>query len=293
VQHAIQQIVDGLAAGSIYGALALALVLVYRATGMINFAQGLLAVASTYIAWSVWRAGSPLIAAVVLAVAAALVLGAFTERVVIRRFEGGPPHTAVVATIALLILINGLTGSIWGYVSQPFPSLFPSGTVTVGGVVLAIPSLATTGVLIVVVVLLQLLFLRTRLGLALRAVADNADSSALSGLNVGRLLMVGWALAAALGALAGVLIAPKVYLDPTMMDTILVYALAAAVLGGLDSPLGAVVAAWIIGVTENLAGTYIPYVRDDLKIGVPLVAMFVILLTRPQGLFGRRKAARV
>jgi branched-chain amino acid transport system permease protein len=293
VQHAIQQIVDGLATGSVYGALALAIVLAYRATGMINFAQGLMAVASTYIAWTLWQAGSPLLAAIVLAVAASLVLGAFTERVVIRRFEGGPSHTAVVVTIALLVLTNGIVGGIWGYVSKPFPSMFPSGTITVGGVVLAISSLATTGVLIVVVVLLRLLFRTTRLGLALRAVADNAESAALSGLNVGRLLMVGWALAAALGAVAGVLVAPKVYLDPTMMDTILIYALAAAVLGGLDSPLGAILAAWIIGVTENLAATYLPFVGDDLKIGVPLVAMFVILLTRPQGLFGRREAVRV
>ncbi|RBY82436.1 branched-chain amino acid ABC transporter permease [Geodermatophilus sp. TF02-6] len=293
MQHAIQQIVDGLAAGSIYGALALALVLVYRATGMINFAQGLMAVASTYIALTLWQAGSPIGAAVAVAIAVSLVLGAVTERLVIRRFEGASPHTAVVVTVALLILINGIVGAIWGYNSQPFPSLFPTGTVTVGGVVLAIPSLATIGVLIAVVVLLQLLFLKTKLGLALRAVANNPESSALSGLNVGRLLMVGWALAAGLGALAGALIAPKVYLDPGMMDTILIYALAAAVLGGLDSPMGAVVAAWIIGVSENLAGTYIGFIGNDLKIGVPLVAMFVILLTRPQGLFGRKEAVRV
>ena len=293
MQHLIQQVVDGLAAGSIYGALALALVLVYRATGMINFAQGLFAVASTYVVWSLWRAGLPLAAAIVLAVMASLAVGALTERLLIRRFEGGSSHTAVIATVGLLMLVNGLVGSVWGYVSKPFPSVFPTGTVTVGGVVLAISSLATTAVLLVVVVGLQLLFLRTKLGLALRAVANNAQSSALSGLDVGRLLMVGWGLAAGLGAIAGVLIAPKVYLDPGMMDSILIYALAAGVLGGLDSPMGAVVAAWLIGVTENLAGTYVSLVGDDLKIAVPLVAMFVILLTRPQGLFGRREAVRV
>jgi branched-chain amino acid transport system permease protein len=290
---AVQQIVDGLASGSIYGALALALVLVYRATGMINFAQGLMAVASTYVAWSLWDAGLPLLAAIVVAVAVSLLFGGGVERLVIRRFEGGSPHTTVVVTVGLLILITGLVGAGWGYVSKPFPSLFPSGTVTVGGVVLAISSLATIAVLVVVVVVLQLLFLRTKLGLGLRAVANNPESAALSGLNVGRLLMVGWGLAAALGGLAGCLVAPKVYLDPSMMDTILIYALAAAVLGGLDSPMGAIVAAWGIGVVENLAGTYIDVVGDDLKIAVPLLAMFVILLTRPQGLFGRREAVRV
>jgi branched-chain amino acid transport system permease protein len=293
MQHAIQQIVDGLAAGSIYGALALALVLVHRATGMINFAQGLMAVLSTYIALTLYEIGAPLVLAVLGSVALSLALGAVTERLVIRRFEGATPQTSVVVTVALLILINGLVGAAWGYAIRPFPSLFPTDTVTVGGVVLAIPSLATIAVLVVVVVLLQLLFLRTKLGLALRAVANNRESSALSGLDVGRLLMTGWALAAGLGALAGVLIAPKVYLEPGTMDTILIYALAAAVLGGLDSPVGAVVAAWIIGVAENLAGTYIGFIGDDLKIGVPLVAMFLILLTRPQGLFGRREAMRV
>jgi branched-chain amino acid transport system permease protein len=293
MQHAIQQIVDGLAAGSIYGALALALVLVHRATGMINFAQGLMAVLSTYVALTLYEIGAPLVLAVLGAVVVSLGFGAATERLVIRRFEGATPHTSVVVTVALLILINGLVGAIWGYAIRPFPSLFPTDTVTVGGVVLAIPSLATIAVLVVVVVLLQLLFLRTKLGLALRAVANNRESSALSGLDVGRLLMIGWALAAGLGALAGVLIAPKVYLEPGTMDTILIYALAAAVLGGLDSPIGAVVAAWIIGVAENLAGTYIGFIGDDLKIGVPLVAMFLILLTRPQGLFGRREAMRV
>jgi branched-chain amino acid transport system permease protein len=260
---------------------------------MINFAQGLMAVLSTYVALTLYEIGAPLVLAVLGAVVVSLGFGAATERLVIRRFEGATPHTSVVVTVALLILINGLVGAIWGYAIRPFPSLFPTDTVTVGGVVLAIPSLATIAVLVVVVVLLQLLFLRTKLGLALRAVANNRESSALSGLDVGRLLMIGWALAAGLGALAGVLIAPKVYLEPGTMDTILIYALAAAVLGGLDSPIGAVVAAWIIGVAENLAGTYIGFIGDDLKIGVPLVAMFLILLTRPQGLFGRREAMRV
>jgi branched-chain amino acid transport system permease protein len=291
--QAVQQIVDGLAAGSIYGALALALVLVYRATGLINFAQGLMAVASTYIAWQLVESGLPLLAAILVAIVVSLFFGGAVERLVIRRFEGGSHHTAVVVTVGLLILITGLIGAGWGYVSKPFPSLFPNETVTVGGVVLAVPSLLTIAVLIVVVAALQLLFLKTKLGLALRAVANNPESSALSGLNVGRLLMVGWGLAAGLGALAGCLVAPKVYLDPHMMDTILIYALAAAVLGGLDSPMGAVIAAWAIGVMENLAATYIEFVGDDLKIAVPLLAMFVILLTRPQGLFGRREAVRV
>ena len=141
--------------------------------------------------------------------------------------------------------------------------------------------------------LFRVLFQRTQLGLALRAVADNPESSALSGLPVGRLLMVGWALAAAFGAMGGALVAPQVFLTPGMLDFVLIYAVAAAVLGGLDSPIGAVVAAWLIGIVENLAGAYVAFIGDDLKIAVPLLAMFVILIVRPQGLFGSREVVRV
>lgn len=289
----IQLIVDGLASGSIYAALALAIVLVNRATGLVNFAQGAMAVLSTYIAYSLWQAGMWSAAAIVVTIAISLFFGAGVERFVIRRFEGGSIDAAVVVTVGLFVLIAGIAGAIWSYNPLPFPSLFPLTTVTFAGAVIGIRALGTIAVLLVVMVLLQLLFQRTKLGLALRAVADNPESSALSGLPVGRLLMVGWALAAALGALAGTLVAPQVFLSPGMLDFVLVYALAAAILGGLDSPIGAVVAAWFIGVTENLAGAYIDFIGDDLKIAVPLVAMFLILIVRPQGLFGRREVVRV
>jgi branched-chain amino acid transport system permease protein len=289
----IQLIVDGLASGSIYAALALAIVLVNQATGLINFAQGAMAVLSTYIAYSLWQAGMWPIAAILITLALSLLFGAGVERVIIRRFERGSIDAAVVVTVGLFVLIAGIAGALWSYNPLPFPSMFPLTTITIAGAVIGIRSLGTLAVLIVVMVLLQLLFQRTKLGLALRAVADNPVSSSLSGLPVGRLLMVGWALAAALGALAGTLVAPQVFLSPGMLDFILVYALAAAILGGLDSPVGAVVAALFIGVAENLAGAYIPFIGDDLKIAVPLVAMFVILIVRPQGLFGRREVVRV
>ena len=255
--------------------------------------QGAMAVLSTYIAYSLWQAGMWPLAAILITLALSLLFGAGVERVIIRRFERGSIDAAVVVTVGLFVLIAGIAGAIWSYNPLPFPSLFPLTTITIGGAVIGIRSLGTLAVLIVVMVLLQLLFQRTKLGLALRAVADNPVSSSLSGLPVGRLLMVGWALAAALGALAGTLVAPQVFLSPGMLDFILVYALAAAILGGLDSPVGAVVAALFIGVAENLAGAYIPFIGDDLKIAVPLAAMFVILIVRPQGLFGRREVVRV
>lgn len=289
----LQLIVDGLANGAIYAALALAIVLVNRATGMINFAQGAMAVFSTFLAWTLWQAGLPAIVAILLTIAGSMLLGAGVERVIIRRFERGSIHTAVIVTVALLVLFTGLAGLFWGYTSVGFPSLFPLGTVSIGGAFLSYQSLGNIVVLLLVVLALQLLFKKTKLGLALRAVADNPESSALAGIPVGRLLMVGWGLAASLGALAGALIAPKVFLDPHMLDQVLVYALAAAILGGLNSPLGAVVAAALIGMLENLAGGYIGFIGDDLKIAVPLVAMFIILLVRPQGLFGQKEVVRV
>lgn len=289
----IQLVVDGLATGSIYAALALAIVLVNQATGLINFAQGGMAVLSGYIAYAFMRLGLPLILAILIAVVVSFLIGAVIERFLIRRFEGGDPDTAVVVTIGLLALVTGICAVLWGYNNLPFPSLFPLTSVEILGAVVSVRSLATTVTILAIMVALQVLFLRTKLGLALRAVADNPSSASLSGLPVGRLLMVGWGFAASLGAIAGVLVAPQLTLTPGMLDTALVYALAAVILGGLSSPIGCVVAASAIGVLENLAAVYVPLVGHDLKIAVPFVLIFVILVIRPQGLFGRKVVVRV
>ena len=290
---AVQQIVDGITAGSIYAALALALVLVYRSTGLVNFAQGQMAAVSVYIGWSLVEAGLPVPLAVLLTLVISLVIGALTERLLIRRFEGQEPLVAIVATVAVLICFNGLINLIWGGSVRAFPSLFPDGVVSILGARATWGDVGTVAVLVGTVVLLQLFFLRTRLGLALRTAADNPSSARLLGLPVGSLLLVGWGLAALLGGLAGCLVAPSVPLQPNMMDTILVYALAAAVLGGLDSPLGAVVAAGLIGIVETVAGANIDIIGSDLRIAVPLVLLTLILLVRPQGLFGRRDVERL
>ena len=290
---AVQQIVDGITAGSIYAALALALVLVYRSTGLVNFAQGQMAVVSVYIGWSLVEAGLPVWLAVLLTLLISLVIGALTERLLIRRFEGQEPLVAIVATVAVLICFNGLINLVWGGSVRAFPSLFPDDVVSFLGARATWGDVGTVAVLVGTVVILQLFFLRTRLGLALRTAADNPSSARLLGLPVGSLLLVGWGLAALLGGLAGCLVAPSVPLQPNMMDTILVYALAAAVLGGLDSPLGAVVAAWLIGIVETVAGANIDIIGSDLRIAVPLVLLALILLVRPQGLFGHRDVERL
>lgn len=289
----IQLVIDGLSTGSIYAALALAIVLVNQATGLINFAQGGMAVLSAYIAWAINGFGVPLILAIVASVAISFVLGAVIERYLIRRFERGDPDTAVVVTIGLLTLITGFCAWMWTYNNRLFPSLFPLETIQVAGAVISVRSLGTFIVIVAIMLLLQALMLGTKLGLALRAVAINPASAAFSGVPVGRHLMVGWGLAAALGAMAGVLVAPQLTLTPGMMDSALVYALAAVILGGLSSPVGVVVAAWLIGVLENLAAVYVPFIGHDLKIAVPFILIFVVLIVRPQGLFGRKAVVRV
>src|SRR6478752_6391734 len=282
----IQLVIDGLSSGSIYAALALAIVLVNQATGLINFAQGGMAVLSAYIAWQLTQWSIPLLLAILLSIAVSFVIGAIVERFLIRKFEGGDPDTAVVVTIGLLTLITGVCAWIWSYNNKLFPSLFPLETITVGPAVISVRSLGTILVIVAIMVLLQLLFIGTKLGLALRAVAINPQSAAFSGMPVGRLLMVGW------GAAAGALVAPALTLTPGMMDSALVYALAAVIIGGLTSPIGVVIAAWMIGVLENLAAVYVPFIGHDLKIAVPFMLILVVLVIRPQGLFGRKSVVR-
>ena len=297
----VQLVVDGLATGSIYAALALAIVLVNQATGLINFAQGGMAVLGAYLGMTFGNLAIPAVGPVagitigiVASVIASFVIGALVERFLMRRFQGGDPDTAVVATIGLLTLITGLCGLIWTYNYLPYPFYFSAGlSFRIGDIAIDVWSLTTFITILVLMGLLQALFRGTKLGLGLRAVADNPRSAALSGLRVGTLLMIGWGLAAALGSVAGVLVAVKSQLIPGMFDAALVYALAAVIIGGLDSPVGAVVAALGIAVLENLAGTYLDWVGHDLKIAVPFVLIFIVLILRPQGLFGRKSVVRV
>ena len=292
MERFVQVLVDGVATGSIYAAVALALVLIFRSTGIVNFAQGEMAMFSTFVAWGLHEGGVPLGLAVLTTLALSFLAGMAIERTLIRHFEGGDVLTLVIVTLGLFILLNGLAGWIWGFENRGFPSVFPDDSWTLGGVRLSVESLGTVGVLLGVVGLLYLLFQRTRVGLAMRAAALDPASSALVGVRVGHMLMLGWGLAAALGALAGVLVAPRLFLDVNLMGSVLIYAFAAAALGGFDSALGAVVGGWVIGVSENLAGTYVDFIGADLKILVPLGIIFVVLLVRPAGLFGTREVAR-
>jgi branched-chain amino acid transport system permease protein len=288
----VQTLVDGLGLGSIYAALALALVLIHRATGIVNFAQGEMGMVATFGAWSLLNAGLPLAAAVALALAGAFAGGMLIERVVMRPIEGRPQLSQVIVTLGLFIALGSLAGWIWGHDNHAFPSLFGDGATTLFGVRLRTDTLGTIGLLIAVVALLQLLLARTRIGLQLRAVAADQVASQLAGVPLGRTLMLGWGLAGALSALAGILIAPSLFLDVTFMRSVLIYAFAAAALGGFDSPLGAVVGGWTIGVAQSLASAYVDPLGGDLNILVPLIVILAVLLVKPSGLFGVREAVR-
>jgi branched-chain amino acid transport system permease protein len=285
-------VVDGIADGSIYAALALALVLIHRSTGIVNFAQGEMAMFSTFIAWGLVNGGSPLWVALLGAFALSFAGGMVIERVLIRPVEGGQPLPLVIVTLGLVVLVNSAAGWIWGFTNRAFPSVFPRNAVSVGGVALGVEPLGIIAVLLAVVGLLWLLFQKTRLGLAMRAAAQNPESSRLLGIRVGRLLMLGWGLAAMLGALAGVLVAPRLFLDVNLMGGVILYSFAGAALGGFDSPLGAVVGSWIVGVAETLAGTYVEPIGADLKVLVPLAIIVGVLMVRPSGLFGSREVTR-
>ena len=289
----LQQVASGLATGAIYGSLALALVLIYRSTKVVNFAQGEMATFTTYIGWTLMNHGLSYWPAFVLTLLIAFIGGAGVERVLIRPVEGRPEIVIVIVTIGLLIAINGLTGWIWGAAVKPFDSPFSNNTTDVGGVIIAWQDVGTFGVCLGTVLVLWLFFRFTTLGLAMRAVAFNPDASRLVGIRVGWMLALGWGLAAVLGAVAGMMAAPSLFLDPNLMLTVLIYGFAAAVLGGLDSPVGAIVGGLLLGVTVNLLGTYVSFVGGELRLPSALAMLLLVLLVRPQGLFGRAIVRRV
>ncbi len=295
----MQQVVSGLASGGIYALLALALVIIHRSTGVINFAQGEMATLSAYIAWALWAHHAWNFW---LAVAATLVIsflgGIATHRVVIRPVERGSVLRIVIVTIGLLIAINGFV--IWQWSGEPQQLRSPFGTdvVVIGDVAVSRHDIGTILVALGVVVLLWGLFQFTKVGLALRAAAVNPEEARLVGVRVTWMLALGWGLAATLGAVAGLMTAPTVGLDPQMMQAVLIYAFAAAVLGGIDSPLGAVVGGLLLGLILNVLSflsqySFFDWFSEELRLPMALLVILVVLLVRPQGLLGHPEVKRV
>ncbi len=285
----LQQIFSGLSAGAIYASLALALVMIYRATDLVNFAQGEMAMFSTYIAWTLVNAGVPFWAAFLITLVVSFLGGVAIERVVIRPVENAPVLAAVVVTIGLLLIFNATAGWIYSYTVQDFPSPFPDRPVV--GALMTTRDLGVIGVTLVMLLLLFVFFRFTTIGLAMRAAAQNPESARLVGIPVGRMLAIGWGLAAAIGATAGIMVAPVLFLDPNMMGGVLFYAFAGALLGGITSPVGAVIGGLIVGVTENLVGTYL--IPSQLKLTVAFALIILVLVFKPNGLFGAAIVRRV
>jgi branched-chain amino acid transport system permease protein len=286
----IHQLVGGLVNGGIYASVALALVMIHRSTHLLNFAQGEMAMFSTFLAWTLIEAGTAYWTAFGITLVCSFLAGVMIERFIIRPVGTSSHLKLVVVFVGLLLIFNSVAGWIWTYDIRPFPSPFPVEQRFFAGFVTAHEA-GAIGVTLAMQVLIYLFFRLTRLGLAMRCAAHNPVSSRLVGVRVDLMLGLGWGLAAAIGAVAGMMVAPLLFLDPNMMSAVVLYGFAAALLGGIDNPGGAVVGGFLLGVTENLLGTYL--IGHDLKLTFALVLIVAVLNFRPAGLFGVRTAGRV
>jgi branched-chain amino acid transport system permease protein len=286
----LSQLLAGLATGGIYASLALALVVIYRSTHHVNFAQGEMAMFSTFIAALLIEAGWPYWAAFFATLVIAFVIGALVEALLIRRLRAAPVLSIVVVFVALLVILHSLAGWLFGYAIRSFPSPFAQ-TAWFGSSLLSPHQVGAIAVTLLMLTLVFVFFRYSPLGLSMRATAENPVSSRLVGVRVNRMLALGWGLAGAIGAVAGMMVAPVVFLDVHMMSGVLLYAFAAAVLGGINSAPGAVIGGFVVGVLENLLGTYV--VGAELKLSVALVLIIGVLVVRPDGLFGKAVVVRV
>jgi len=288
----VHQILAGLATGAIYACIALAIVMIYQAIHHLNFAQGEMAMFSTFIAWQLIEWGVPYWGAFFLTIAVSFVGGIVIERVVFKPLHSAPVLAHIVAFIALFAIFNSVAGFVWDFTIKPFPTPFGQEALFGAGLIGAHHA-GMIAVTLLLLVLLFLFFRNTRVGLSMRAAASNPDSARLVGVRVGWMIALGWGMAAAIGAVAGMMIAPVVFLEPNMMLAILIYGFAGAVVGGLTSPGGAVIGGFAVGIVENLAGTYIPVVGSELKLAIALALIVAVLMFKPTGIFGARIVTRV
>ena len=292
----IERMINGLADGSIYALLALALVVVFRSTGQLNFAQGEIGTMGAFFVSTLTLTGLPVWLSIGVAMVLGFVVSAGVERVVVRPIEHRNPGAVIVALIGVFLAVNQAVAMIWGVDARNLPSVFPDDAddfVTILGAPVRVARLGVIGVLVVVLFLLWLLFAKTKIGLAMRAVANNQESSNLVGIRVGSVLVLGWGLAGAIGVLAAAMLAPSAGLSGSLMLSPFLIASVAAVLGGLDSPVGAVVGGLLIGVVEAVIVGYVDFLGADMLMPVMLVILLGVLLVRPSGLFGSERVERV
>ena len=286
------QILAGIATGAIYACMALAVVMIYQAIDHLNFAQGEMAMFSTFMAWQMMQWGLSYWAAFVLAVVISFAGGILIERLLFKPLAKAPILTNVAGFIALFSILNSSAGLIWDFTIKEYPTPFGSSPF-LGSQLISTHQAGMIGVTLGLLALLFFFFRFTRIGLAMRAAAALPESARLVGINTSWMIALGWGMAAAIGSIAGMLIAPVVFLEPNMMGGVLIYGFAAAVLGGLTSPFGAVVGGFLVGIFENLAGTYIPGVGNELKLPIALALIIIVLVVKPAGLFGRPIVKRV
>ena len=286
------QILAGIATGAIYACMALAIVMIYQAIDHLNFAQGEMAMFSTFIAWQLMQWGVPYWTAFVATLVISFVGGVVIERTLFKPLTNAPVLTLVAGFIALFSILNSVAGLTWDFTIKQFPSPFGSSPF-LGSQLISTHQAGMIEITLVLLLLLFLFFRYTRIGLAMRAAASLPESARLVGINTSWMIALGWGMASAIGAIAGMLIAPVVFLEPNMMGGVLLYGFAAAVLGGLGSPFGAVMGGFLVGIFENLVGTYIPGVGNELKLPIALALIVTVLVIKPSGLFGRSIVQRV
>jgi branched-chain amino acid transport system permease protein len=286
------QILAGIATGAIYACMALAVVMIYQAIDHLNFAQGEMAMFSTFMSWQMMEWGLPYWAAFVLTLIMSFVGGIAIERILFRPLAKAPVLTHVAGFIALFAIINSSAGLIWDFSIKQYPTPFGSSPF-LGSQLISTHQAGMIGVTFLLLIAIYAFFRYTRIGLAMRASAAAPESARLVGINPSWMVALGWGMASAIGSIAGMLIAPVVFLEPNMMGGVLIYGFAAAVLGGLTSPFGAVIGGFLVGIIENLAGTYIPGVGNELKLPIALALIITVLVVRPAGLFGRPIVKRV
>jgi branched-chain amino acid transport system permease protein len=266
--------------------------MIYQAIDHLNFAQGEMATFSTFVAWQLIQWGVPYWGAFLITLVFSFIGGILIERVLFKPLAKAPILTNVAGFIALFAIINSCSGLIWDFTIKQFPTPFGSSPF-LGSQLISTHQAGMIGVTLVLLLLLFFFFRFTRIGLAMRAAASLPESARLVGINTSWMIALGWGMATAIGAIAGMLIAPVVFLEPNMMIGVLLYGFAAAVLGGLTSPFGAVVGGFLVGIFENLAGTYIPGVGNELKLPIALALIITVLVVKPAGLFGRPIVKRV
>ncbi len=288
----LQQVVSGIATGAIYALMALAVVMIYQAIHHLNFAQGEMAMFSTYIAWQAMAWGLAWYVAFPVAVIISFLGGYAIEKIIFKPIENAPVLSHIVVFIALFAILNSLAGFIWDFTIKSVASPFGEGPF-MGSTLLGKHQAGMIIVTILMLIAIWAFFRFTRVGLAMRAAAANPESARLVGVRVARMTALGWGMAAAIGAVAGILIAPVVFLEPNMMLAILLYGFAGAVLGGLTNPLGAVIGGFMVGIVENLAGTYLGEIGAELKLSIALVLIILVLVVKPEGLLGRKIVQRV